>query len=172
MEKFIKEELKEFTISQETIRYLLTKVGSDLYRIRFECDKLKTRAKVKGQSVIDEVMIDYIVFGQVETDSFALLKALFTDSRQAIQLLEKIQSSGVDRNQFAGMLYRALKFYLFMIDLNESGITDTKLMASKLKMNPWQVKNEYAKMSLFTTHKHHIEYFYTQLVALDADIKT
>jgi DNA polymerase III delta subunit len=151
---------------------LLTKVGSDLYRIRFECDKLKTRAKVKGQSVIDEVMVDYIVFGQVETDSFTLLKALFTDSRQAIQLLEKIQSSGVDRNQFAGMLYRALKFYLFMIDLDESGITDTKLMASKLKMNPWQVKNEYAKMSLFITHKHHIECFYTQLVALDADIKT
>jgi hypothetical protein len=27
-------------------------------------------------------------------------------------------------------------------------------------------------MSLFITHKHHIECFYTQLVALDADIKT
>jgi len=37
-------------------------------------------------------MIDYIVFGQVETDSFALLKTIFTDRKKAIQVLEKVQS--------------------------------------------------------------------------------
>ena len=44
------------------------------------------------------------------------------------------------------MLYRALKFYIFMLDLDEMGVTDTKNIASFLKMNPWQVKNEYAKI--------------------------
>ena len=62
LETFIKKELHEFTIDHQTIQYFLTKVGSDLYRIWFECDKLKTRAKIKHHTVVDETMIDFIVF--------------------------------------------------------------------------------------------------------------
>lgn len=143
-----------------------------MYRIRFECDKLKTRAKVKQQTTIDEAMIDYIVFGQVETNSFTLLAALFTNKKKAIQILEKIQESGTDRNQFAGMLYRAMKFYLFMIDLDEGGVHDSKEIAAFLKMNPFQVRNEYAKIATLKANKHNIEAFYTKLVELDASIKS
>jgi len=171
LEGFVKNELQEFAISRDVIQYFLMKVWSDLYRIRFECDKLKTRAKVKWQSTIDEAMIDYIVFGQVETDSFALLKTLFTDKKKAIQVLEKIQSWWADRNLFAGMLYRAMKFYLFMIDLDETGVQDSKTIASLLKMNPRQVKNEYTKIAVFRSNKEHIERLYSGLVELDAAIK-
>jgi len=59
------------------------------------------------------------------------------------------------------MLYRAMKFYIFMIDLDESGIKESKDIASFLKMNPWQVKNEYAKISLLKTNKKNIEKFYS-----------
>jgi DNA polymerase III delta subunit len=62
LEAFITHELREFTIDYPIIQYFLTKVGSDLYRIWFECDKLKTWAKIKNQTVIDETMIDLIVF--------------------------------------------------------------------------------------------------------------
>jgi len=44
------------------------------------------------------------------------------------------------------MVYWALKFYLFMIDLDEGGLQNSKDIASLLKMNPRQVKNEYAKI--------------------------
>lgn len=172
LEKFIKNELQEFVISREAIQHFLTKVGSDLYRIRFECDKLKTRAKVKQQTTIDEAMIDYIVFGQVETNSFTLLAALFTDRKKAIGILEKIQESGTDRNQFAGMLYRAMKFYLLMMDMDESGIHDSKEIAAFLKMNPFQVKNEYSKIATLKANKRNIETFYSKLIELDAAIKT
>jgi DNA polymerase III delta subunit len=91
LESFVKKELSECQIDHSTIQYFLTKVGSDLYRIWFECDKLKTRVKIKNQAYIDETMIDYIVYGQVETNSFDLLKALFTDRKNAIRILEKIQ---------------------------------------------------------------------------------
>lgn len=171
LEIFIKNELSEFSISHETIQHFLTKVGSDLYRIRFECDKLKTWAKVKHQSVIDEAMVEYIVFGQVETDSFSLLKALFIDKKKAIHILEKIQNAWNDRNQFVGMLYRAMKFYLFMIDLDESGIHESKDIALFLKMNPWQVKNEYTKIATLKANKHNIEHFYGGLIELDSAIK-
>lgn len=91
LELFVKNELNECVISHATIQYFLTKVGSDLYRLWFECDKLRTRVQVQKQTTIDEAMIDLIVFGQVETDSFALLKMLFIDKKKAIQILEKIQ---------------------------------------------------------------------------------
>ncbi len=59
-----------------------------------------------------------------------------------------------------------------MIDLDESGTKDSKTIASLLKMNPRQVKNEYAKIAMFKTHKQQIEGFYSGLVELDAAIKT
>lgn len=117
-------------------------------------------------------MIDLIVFGQVETDSFTLLKSLFVDKHKAIKILQKIQDDWTDWNLFAGMLYRAMKFYLFMIDLDESGVKESKDIASFLKMNPRQVKNEYAKISSLKAHKKSIEKFYSWLIELDAGIKS
>lgn len=172
LESFVTHELHEFVIDHATIQYFLMKVGSDLYRIWFECDKLKTWAKIKQHPKIDEAMIDHIVFWQVETDSFSLLKALFTEKRKAIRILQKIQENWADWNQFAGMLYRAMKFYLFMMDLDENGVKDSKDIASFLKMNPWQVKNEYAKIWILKANKKNIEMFYTGLIQLDAGIKS
>jgi DNA polymerase III delta subunit len=91
LEEFVKRELSDCSIDHPTIQYFLTKVGSDLYRVWFECDKLKTWTKIQQHKKIDEAMIDMIVFGQVETNSFTLLKTLFTDTKKAIQILENIQ---------------------------------------------------------------------------------
>jgi DNA polymerase III delta subunit len=161
LESFVKRELSDCSIDHAVIQYFLSKVGSDLYRIWSECDKLKTWVSIHQQKAIDEAMIDLIVFGQVETNSFLLLKALFADKRKAIQILEKIQEGGADWNQFAGMLYRAMKFYIFMTDLDENGITNSKDIAGFLKMNPRQVKNEYANISLLKANKKNIEKFYS-----------
>lgn len=172
LESFVKNELSDCIIDHSMIQYFLTKVGSDLYRVWFECDKLKTRTKIKQDKKIDEAMIDMIVFGQVETDSFTLLKTLFTDKRKAIQILEKVQSWWADWNQFSWMLYWAMKFYLFMIDLDEAGLQNSKDIASLLKMNPRQVKNEYAKIWVLKANKKNIEKFYSWLIELDAGIKS
>ena len=101
LEEFIKKELNDCVIDHSMIQYLISKVGSDLYRIWFECDKLKTRTQIKQQKIIDEEMIDLIVFGQVETNSFTLLQTLFVDKKKAIRVLEKIQDGGADRNLFS-----------------------------------------------------------------------
>ncbi len=172
LDLFVRQELGDCTIRTPVVQYFLTKVGSDLYRICSECDKLKTRSSITHQKNIDEAMIDTVVFWQVETDSFILLKTLFTDTLQAIKILEKIQYSGTDRNQFIGMLYWAMKFYIFMIDLDENGIHDSATIASFLKMNPWQVKNEYTKIDLLKLHKKNIEIFYIWLITLDTSIKS
>lgn len=172
LEGFVKEQLSEWSIDRSLIQYFLSKVGSDLYRIWFECDKLKTWASITQQKKIDETMIDLVVFGQGQTDSFKLLSALFTDKIKAISILEAIHANGSDRNYFAGMLYWALKFYLFVLDIDESWIKDPKLASSILRMNPSQVKNEYARIWVLKANKKNIEIFYTGLAELDASIKS
>lgn len=172
LEEFIRKELSDYLIDRQGIQYLLAKVWRDLYRLRFECDKLKTRCRIKNLKTIDTHMIDHVVYGQVETDSFSLLKAIFSDKRQAISILEKIHTWWADQNQFAGMLYRAMKFYLFMIDLDNDGVKDPKEIALFLKMNPRQVKNEHARIWLLKANKKNIEIFYTWLIELDAGIKS
>jgi hypothetical protein len=61
-----------------------------------------------------------------------------------------------------------MKFYIFMLDLDESGVKDSRTIASLLKMNPWQVKNEYAKIATLKANKKYIEAFYSSLIELDA----
>jgi len=64
-------QLKDFVISQlpgifipnEVIEYFISKVGKDLYRLRFECEKLRVWCEVKHISTIDQALIDKIAFG-------------------------------------------------------------------------------------------------------------
>lgn len=63
-------QLKDFVISQlpgiyipnDVVEYFLFKVGADLYRLRFECEKLKTRCEVKQIKTVDQLLIDKVVF--------------------------------------------------------------------------------------------------------------
>jgi DNA polymerase III delta subunit len=133
-------ELKDFIISQlpglyipsEVIEYFLIKVGPDLYRLWFECEKLATWCQLKQVKTIDQAMIDKVAWGMVETNAFSLLETMFTNYPNACALLDKIKDDGDDRNKFAGMLYRSLKQSLFLLDVYESGTHDSKEIAARL----------------------------------------
>ncbi|MEI8090959.1 MAG: hypothetical protein WCG98_01600 [bacterium] len=133
-------ELKEFIISQlsgiyipnDVVEYFLIKVGADLYRLRFECEKLKIRCEAHTLTQIDQALIDKVVFGMVETDAFTLLENIFTHKKTSVEIIDKVKADGEDRNKFAGMLYRSLKLSLFIVDLYQSGVTNAAELASRL----------------------------------------
>jgi len=120
-------ELKEFVISQlsgifipnDVVEYFTLKVGTDLYRIWFECEKLKIWCEAKKLSTISVEMIDKVSFGLVETNAFTFLDLSLTDTVKAMALLDKIQSDEDNRNAFAGSLYWSLKFSLFLVDFSQ-----------------------------------------------------
>lgn len=93
--------LKDFIISQlgsnfipnDVVEYLLMKVGGNLYRLRFECEKLKIRCEVQKKSKIDQDMIDNVVFGQVEANAFKLLDYMHTDPRKAMKIIDEVQEN-------------------------------------------------------------------------------
>jgi DNA polymerase III delta subunit len=179
-DQYKERELKDFVISQlpgiyipnDVVEYFLFKVGADLYRLRFECEKLKTRCEVKNVKTVDQLLVDKIVFWQVETNAFALLDALFTNTKQAIQIIDKIQENGEDWNAFAGMLYRSLKLSLFIVDLVANWIKDSKEIAVVMSANPWQISKTLKQLKQLQDHNADMKVFYSKLVELDYGIKS
>jgi DNA polymerase III delta subunit len=173
-------ELKDFVISQlpgifiptDVIEYFLIKVGTDLYRIRFECEKLSIRCEEKKVTKIDQTLIDKIVFGQVETEAFTLLDTLLSDKKKSIQIIEKIQEDGKDRNMFAGMLYRSLKLSLFLVDLYQGGIKDSKAMAAIIGANPRQIAKSFKNIVYLQSVDEKIKNLYRGIMDLDWGIKS
>ncbi|MEI7562889.1 MAG: hypothetical protein WCJ39_04210 [bacterium] len=133
-------QLKDFVISQlpglyipsDVIHYLLAKVGADLYRLWFECEKLHIRCTEKKLSNIDIQMVDTIVFGDVDIDAFTLLEKLFSDPKGALTIVDTIKDEGEDWNKFAGMLYWSLKISLFIVDVYTHGVHDSKEIAAQI----------------------------------------
>lgn len=179
-DQYKESQLKDFIISQlpgvyipnDVVEYFLFKVGADLYRLRFECEKLKTRCEVKNIKTADQALIDKIVFWQVETNAFALLDALFTNTKQAIQIIDKIQENGEDRNAFAGMLYRSLKLSIFIVDLVANWVKDSKEIASVMAANPRQISKSLKQLKQLQEHNADMKVFYSKLVELDYGIKS
>lgn len=179
-DQYKESELKDFIISQlqgiyipnDIVEYFLLKVGPNLYRLWFECEKLKTRCAVRHVSTIDQDLVDKVVFGQVETNIFSLLETLFTQQKKSLLLIDKIQAEGEDWNSFAGMLYRSLKFSLFMVDLVRNGAKDSKEIASLMSSNPWQVSKSLKQISQLQSQYDSMLSFFRQLVRLDYGIKT
>jgi DNA polymerase III delta subunit len=173
-------ELKDFVISQlpgifipsDVIEYFLIKVGTDLYRIWFECEKLKIRCEEKKVTKIDQALIDKIVFGQVETNAFTLLDNLLSHKKKSIQIIEKIQENGDDRNLFAGMLYRSLKLSLFLVDLYQGGVKDSKEMASIMSANPWQISKSLKNIAYLQSVNEEMKTLYRGVMDLDWGIKS
>ncbi|MFA5748031.1 MAG: DNA polymerase III subunit delta [Candidatus Absconditabacterales bacterium] len=172
LKDFVRQQLSGLKISDEAIEYLLIKIGDDLYRIYFECEKLKIWCDFKSQKEIDTKIIDYITFGDVQTDSFTFLDNLLSSKKKAIGILDKIKEDGINWNLFAGMLYRGLKIYIYILDLYKQGITDSKQITSILKIHPFVVSKNLKNIEKIKESEKLIKKIYRNLVELDYNIKT
>ncbi|MFZ2151186.1 MAG: hypothetical protein WAZ12_02360 [Candidatus Absconditicoccaceae bacterium] len=172
LKTFIRQQLGKIQIHELDIEYLLIKIGDDLYRIVYECEKLITRCQIKNIPTIDHEIIDHICFGMVESNTFAFFDNLFTDQSKTLSLLDKIRDDGVNRNQFAGTLYRGLRVYLFILDLYDQGITDSKQIISITKLHPFVVSKNLKNITQLQKNQLQIKKFYTKLIELDASIKS
>ena len=173
-------QLKDFIISQlpgiyipsDVVEYLLGKVGADLYRLWFECEKLFIRCTEKKVTTVDIALVDSIVFGAIDTNAFTLLEKLFTDPVGAMRIVDQIRSDGEDWNKFAGMVYWSLKFSLFLLDLYGQGVYDSKDLAVQLWANPWQVGKSLKQIKDLQSSAPRMRAFYRGLVEIDRSIKT
>lgn len=172
LKSFVREQIGNIKIHELDIEYFLIKIWDDLYRIVYEIEKLKIRCQTKNIDTIDNQLIDQICFGMVESNTFAFFDNLFQDKDKTLSLLDKIRNDGINRNQFAGTLYRWLKVYLFILDLYNQWITDSKQIISITKLHPFVVSKNLKNIAQINRHGNQIKNFYKNLLELDSNIKS
>jgi DNA polymerase III delta subunit len=79
------------TRDADALNYFLLQVGSDMYRLHSEVDKLLTRVQVHNKTHITKADIDIVTFGQVEANTFALFDYLFVDVHKALHLIDTMR---------------------------------------------------------------------------------
>ena len=172
LKSFIRQQLWKIQIHELDIEYMLIKIWEDLYRIIHECEKLVTRCQIKNLPTIDHEIIDHVCFGMVESNTFAFFDNLFTDKAKTLSLLDQIRDDEANRNQFAGALYRWLRAYIFVLDLYNQWITDSREIASITKLHPFVISKNIKNINQLQKNQFQIKKFYTKLIELDSDIKS
>ena len=77
--------------TEDVLEYFLAKVGSDLYHILHECEKLVLFCQLHGEKTVTFSTIDRINFGFVESNSFAFFDLLFTDKKKCLDVIQAAQ---------------------------------------------------------------------------------
>jgi len=169
---FIKDQLDDVLMSDDVIDYFLMKVWKDLFRIVSEIDKLKYYLVLNNISKIDQKIIDFVVYGQMEVNSFLFFDYFLKDKSKSIVVLDDMHKEWVDFNQALGMLYRGLKLYLYILDLHWQGVHDSKTLASITKQHPFAIWKNLKQIKILKEKKLNIKKFYCELLELDYNIKT
>jgi len=154
------------------LTYFVEKVGSDLYHIQLECDKLLTYANIHHITQIEPKHIDLLCFGILDTNSFAFFDLLLTDKDKALHVLQDAQEQWIHWTMFSWSLYWWLKLWIFVLDMDAQWITDSKAMASQLKLSPFAIWKAIKLLPKLRTYSPIISAFYRQIVELDEGIKT
>ncbi len=115
---------KRGSIEQNALRALVERVGSDLWQMSHEIDKLVVHAD--GSSITTEAVND-LVHASFEGQIFALMDAISKkQSSRAIQLLEEERFSGANDHYLLTMLSRQVRTLL-----GARSVLDNNPMATK-----------------------------------------
>lgn len=169
---FVSELLPGVKFADEALDYFTFKVWSDLYRVSFEAEKLQLYIKANNLNIIDKKIINDVVFGMVETNAFLFMDYVLQSPQKAIEIIDKLHNDWQDSNQTLWMIYRCMKLYVFMIDLYEQWIRDSKQIASMTAYHPFAVSKQMKIIDKVIEKKVNIKSFYESLIDLDVGIKT
>lgn len=154
------------------LTYFIEKVGTDLYHIQLECDKLSIYSTIHHITQIETKHIDLLCFGILDTNSFAFFDFLLVDKSKALQIVQSAQEQGIHWTMFAGSLYWGLKLWIFILDMDSQWLTDSKLIATTIKYSPFAISKALKQITFLRQYSQMISSFYRQVLELDEGIKT
>lgn len=177
LKKFVRENSEDLVWNDETLEIFLSKVGtSDLYHVINELDKLIVyywaNLDKTNNKIVDKKVINLVNFWLIDSNSFDFLENLLVDKKKTLSLVKDAQDSGTNWNLFAWTLYRWLKMWLFVLDLDDQWIQDSKDIISKLKAHPFVINKIKKNIVEIRKAKQSIKQFYKNLVELDEWIKS
>jgi len=168
----LSENLWNLTISSDLMEYFLLKVGKNLYRLSSELEKLKIWCDFNSLHTVDQKIIDFVVYGNVEVNAFEFFDYFWTDKKKVIEIWDRIHSDWTDFNQALWMLYWGLKMYILMLDCYNLWITDSKDIAQITWIHPFAISKNNKNQNYIITKSQHIKEFYNKILSLDFSVKT
>lgn len=172
LKTFIKQQLETLSISEEVLDALLIKVGSDMYRLEHECEKLVLGLTTQGKTQVQISDLTTYCFWKVETDAFVIFDQLFYNPQKAVQTLQAMQEDGKVWNEIIGLLTRGLKIYLTLIAYHKKGIHSAKEIIAQTKLHPFVVNKNLKQINILLKHEDFLVDFFKELVDLEYEIKT
>jgi len=152
---------KTFKVNDSLAKYIIDKIGTNLFNIHNELEKI-----LKISSVINKDLIDKYTTTNIEQDSFALLDNI-SHPKKALQILEKLQESKEDIFKIIGLLYWNLKNVILVVEQKQYWLS-TKEIAAKLWIHPFVVWKIYKNINDIAIYKE----IFKKLIHLDYWIKS
>ncbi|MCK5319906.1 DNA polymerase III subunit delta [Candidatus Parcubacteria bacterium] len=165
-------------ISLRAANCLAGLVGSDLWQISNEIDKLISYKKAQnpeliedaGQAEINDKDITEMVRGKFAENIFALTDAISQKNKQvSIDLLEKELDNGLAEAYLMHMLIRQFRILLQIRQAIDLGHTARKA-ASELKLHPFVAQKSFTQARNFSMEI--LKKIFSRLIKLDRQLKT
>ena len=158
-------------LTEQTAELIVKKVGSSMARLMSELDKLIVYCAVHDISKVDEKIINKVVYGNVEADSFALMDYFYRDVNKSWKLIDQLRDDGVNWNQIIWTMYWGTKNMLLYVDCLKRKVW-SKDIAKEIWIHPFVI----AKMSKYykeiAQKSKAIEKMHRWLLELDYNIKS
>ncbi|MFH1142534.1 MAG: DNA polymerase III subunit delta [Candidatus Uhrbacteria bacterium] len=137
-------------INQDALQSLVERVGSDLWQMQHELEKL---VAYSGKTIITIEMVEKLVRASFEDQIFQLVDAIsHRNVDQAIRLLEEERWSGATDQYIFGMLARQVRILLgtrSVLDFNPNTTKD--LVAAELSLHPFVAQKAIGQAWSFET---------------------
>lgn len=158
---------KKASIAQEAVDYLLANLGSDLWQISSEVEKL---VHYKPNELIVKKDVEEFVALVLNDNIFNFTDALANKNpRQASQLLADQLASGANEFYLLTMLVRQFKILLQMKQGVERGQSSDQLQR-ELKLHPFVIKKSLSQARKFSLTE--LKKIYHHLLKIDTQLKT
>ena len=163
----VKEKTKDFKFSNEDINYLINKIGTNIYCIENEVEKL-INYKYKEKEITRKD-IDRLCESTIEEEVFALTDAIMKgDNNKAISLYNLFIIKNYDATQIIALIASQFRFLLQVKILYNKNKTQDDI-AKELGCHPYRVK--LAISNCYYYSRETLENYLLKLCDLDKKIK-
>jgi DNA polymerase-3 subunit delta len=165
-------------ISQQAVRELTSLLGSDLWQINNEIDKLLSYKLGKEEKLVaggEPAMIEFedvktLVRGSFDENIFALTDAIGNGNKSlAIKLFDEQVEAGLTDSYLITMIIRQFKIIMQIKEALEQGNTSRKII-NLLKLHPFVVQKGIGQARNFSQPI--VKNILNQLIEIDASMKT
>ncbi len=152
---------KTFKVDEKLAKYIVEKVGTNLFNIHNELEKIQ-----KISSKITKELVEKYTTTNIEQDSFALLDYIL-NKQKALSILWKLQENKEDFFKILWLLYWNLKNLILVLEQKQYWL-NAKEIANKLWIHPFVVTKIYKNSNNVNLYKQ----MFKKLIDLDYAIKS